>query len=194
MRTCPPIVVVAAGTVLGLLGTAAFGQPRETSSSPSAEQAAPLAAQQRGKRGPRGKRGLRGLRGLRGPAGPPGADGATGAAGPAGPAGAAGAAGQNGAQGAPGLSGVQIVQTDAPTVITGLASSATATASCPAGKKVLGGGVEFVQLAPGTITSAPVVEATKPVSTEPQGWTGTLRAGATEDWTARVYAICASAT
>jgi hypothetical protein len=92
MRKRATIGLAAVGTVLAVLGTAAFGQPRESSTSPAAEQATagPLAASQRGRRAPRGKRGPRGLRGPRGPVGPAGATGATGAQGPAGAAGAAG--------------------------------------------------------------------------------------------------------
>jgi Collagen triple helix repeat (20 copies) len=187
MRKRLPIVLVAAATALALLGTAAFGQPREASTSPAAEEAtaAPLAASQRGRRGPRGKRGLRGLRGLRGPVGP---TGAAGAQGPTGPAGAAGALGQSGAQGQPGLSGVEVVQADGATMTAG---SSTATASCPAGKKVIGGSVE-PQLTTGTFTAGPFVNVSHPVTT-PQGWTGSIEATALS-WFARAFAICANAT
>jgi hypothetical protein len=72
--------------------------------------------------------------GTPGPAGPAGAAGAAGPAGPAGPAGADGAAGP---AGAPGVSGYQIVRAaTAPSA----ANSQLGVATCPAGKKAVGGG------------------------------------------------------
>lgn len=116
--------------------------------------------------------------GLRGPQGPAGANGADGAAGAA------------GAAGAPGLSGVEVV-TQAGNVITdnSLATS-SATASCPAGKKVLGGGISydafsFFVVAPNTIVS-------QPVTTEPQGWTVSAVADGNDDWGVIAYAVCAT--
>jgi hypothetical protein len=190
-----PIMLVAAGTIVAILGTAAFGQPNERSASPTAQQAAAgqLAATQRGPRGRRGPRGPRGFRGLRGLTGATGATGAPGSPGPAGATGQTGAPGQNGTQGPPGLSGVEVIQADGPTITSGVQSS-TATASCSAGKKIIGGAVEPIIIPGFSFVTGPFVDASRPVTTEPQGWTGTIRASGSEDWFARAYAICANAT
>lgn len=89
--------------------------------------------------GAQGEPGPAGPPGAQGPAGPTGAQGAQGLPGPAGPAGATGTQGLTGAQGpagSPGISAWQIVR--GPTVTS--SDVYTATADCPAGKKVLGGG------------------------------------------------------
>jgi hypothetical protein len=61
--------------------------------------------------------------------------------GPQGPAGLQGPKGDKGDGGAPGISGYQRVVTYAAALSAG--QSATASAPCPAGKKVLGGGPQF---------------------------------------------------
>lgn len=80
----------------------------------------------------------RGAKGATGAAGAAGPAGATGATGPAGSTGATGATGPTGPTGATGLSGYERVQ-GAVVNTTPLASN-TATATCPAGKVVVGGG------------------------------------------------------
>jgi Collagen triple helix repeat (20 copies) len=72
-----------------------------------------------------------------GPQGPPGPQGPQGATGPQGPSGATGPQGAVGPQGPPGLSGYLLV-----TVFTesSAADNRGATAECPSGRKVLGGG------------------------------------------------------
>ena len=122
-----------------------------------------------GPQGPAGADGAMGTAGPSGPAGPPGADGsngedgAAGPAGPAGPVGAAGPAGPAGSMGPPGSTGpagpagptgaagptgpagpagAQVV---IGTPVTTAANAArnvltTATATCPSGKVLLGGG------------------------------------------------------
>jgi hypothetical protein len=59
---------------------------------------------------------------------------------PVGPAGAAGPQGSPGAQGAPGLAAVEIVTVDSANSSTGVKQ---ADATCPAGKKVIGGGAHL---------------------------------------------------
>ena len=85
-----------------------------------------------GDKGDKGDQGDQGIQGLTG------ATGAVGPAGPAGPAGAAGATGAAGAAGANGVSGYAIV-TSAMVNIPN-SGPATNTATCPAGKKAIGGG------------------------------------------------------
>ena len=76
----------------------------------------------------------RSLKGNRGPAGPAGVPGVNGAQGPQGPAGQQGAQGVQGIQGTPGLAGVEYV------LQVGVPGEGSATARCPAGKYVIGGG------------------------------------------------------
>jgi hypothetical protein len=84
----------------------------------------------------------------------------------------AGATGATGAAGSDGVSGWQLV--------TASASSTTSVATCPAGKKVLGGG--------GSISStAAQIGATFPSS--PTTWTVTNKVGL---GTVTAYAICAT--
>lgn len=94
-----------------------------------------------------------------------------------------------GPQGPAGLSEVEVVTADGNTIIT-FGGVSSATASCPPGKSVLGGGVGMGQLF-GSINSQSVRES-RPVTTDPQGWYGELEANVTDDWQARVYAVCAT--
>lgn len=80
-----------------------------------------------------------GAAGARGPAGDPGPRGAAGPAGATGEAGAKGDTGARGADGAPGISGYERVEAVAD-VLPG-ATSVVVAAACPAGKRLLGGGV-----------------------------------------------------
>jgi hypothetical protein len=105
-------------------------------------------------------RGPRGSAGARGPAGPVGAAGAEGPAGPEGPQGARGPegpAGPQGPQGPAGLSGVEIVTVNDYSNVVRL--QASATANCPAGKRVIGGGAEilsqFAERHTGLVSSKP---------------------------------------
>lgn len=100
-----------------------------------------------GAAGPAGPVGPEGPAGPMGPAGPAGAPGATGPAGPAGatgPMGPYGPAGPMGPAGPAGVSGHEIVSATAFPAPTNVASfaSVTASATCPAGKVVVGGGYE----------------------------------------------------
>jgi hypothetical protein len=95
-----------------------------------------------GPQGVPGPQGPAGATGPVGPEGPQGPAGSPGAPGPAGPAGPQGPVGPQGPQGVPGLSGHQIVKASAPVSPLNLVGGATmtATAACPAGKLVIGGG------------------------------------------------------
>jgi hypothetical protein len=118
--------------------------------------------------------------GLRGPAGAPGTDGTNGTN------------GMDGAAGAPGLSGLEVVTADGTTVIAGLQLSSN-TANCPAGKKVVSGGVAGVLIA-GSFTGGGVLESRPVTGSTPEGWFGSMLASASDDWFARVYAVCATAS
>lgn len=118
--------------------------------------------------------------GLQGPQGAQGQQGAGGADGPQGP---------QGDPGLPGLSGVEVVTAQGNVVITSTGTS-TATASCPAGKKVLGGGGTFVVIA-GTV-SEQRLDDSRPVTTEPQGWTVSMSGNVSDDWRADAHAVCAT--
>jgi hypothetical protein len=116
--------------------------------------------------------------GLRGPAGAAGQDGA------------AGSNGTNGMDGAPGLSGLEVVTADGGTIIAGLQLS-SGTANCPTGKKVVAGGVAGVLIA-GAFTGGGVLESRPVTGGTPEGWFGSMLASASDDWFARVYAVCAT--
>ncbi len=113
--------------------------------------------------------------------GPPGADGAQGTQ---------GLQGDQGLQGVPGLSGLEVITAQGTVVITASGTS-TATASCSGGKKVLGGGSSFVSIAGGSLTAQRIDES-KPVTTEPQGWTVSMTASVSDDWRVDAHAICAT--
>lgn len=89
-----------------------------------------------GSAGPQGIPGPGGVTGPAGAAGPQGPKGDTGAAGATGPP---GAKGDTGAQGAPGVSGYERVMSA--TLANPAGAQSTNAVSCPAGKRVLGGGV-----------------------------------------------------
>jgi hypothetical protein len=170
-----------------------------------------------GPAGPKGDAGAVGPKGDAGAAGPKGDTGAQGPAGSVGPKGDAGATGPQGVQGASGLPGVQgltgpaglpgpqgpvgpqgqagiitghqVVSTALSTVtLTGIQST-TAFATCPAGKRVFGGGYETT----GTSVLQPVSMYPTTVTT----WSVTLRHNqpdATATFGFRVYAVCSTAT
>jgi hypothetical protein len=130
------------------------------------------------------------LKGARGPQGAPGAPGSPGPkgergeAGARGPAGVAGPAGPAGPQGAKGVSGYQVVVTGGSLVAAG--NSVTQTATCPSGKKALGGGLSTNAPSSGmTVTqSAPLDDGA--------GWTGSMRNLSSTTNAVYGWAICAS--
>jgi hypothetical protein len=108
-----------------------------------------------------------------------GAQGQQGAQGAQGATGSAGAAGAVGATGPPGISGYVVVTTTTP-----LANGAFAglSAPCPAGKKVLGGGLEignFVKI----LGSLPLPDGT--------GWRIDARNDSGVDINMQAFAVCA---
>jgi hypothetical protein len=113
-------------------------------------------------------------------------------AGPVGPAGAQGAKGDKGDQGdkgetgPPGASGLLRVQA---TSTTDSSASKSVIASCPAGKKIVGGGAYISQGAtggPALITSRPTPDLTQwsAVAVETAAFSG--------GWRLESYAVCAS--
>jgi hypothetical protein len=142
-----------------------------------------------GEVGPAGATGAVGPKGDTGATGPKGDTGPTGAAGLQGPMGPQGLMGPLGPQGLPGVGGYYIAST-APTTVTLLTANTTTTltATCPAGKNVIGGGYESSLL---NFVLHPV--AMFPVA--PDSWRVTLRLSGTNSavtFTFRVYAICAA--
>ncbi|MBI4171584.1 MAG: hypothetical protein HY511_02370 [Actinobacteria bacterium] len=105
-----------------------------------------------------------------GQAGPPGAEGGTGPKGDAGP------------QGLPGLSGVQIVTADSVVDLSFGVKEATAT--CPSGKKVIGGGAESISSKAYSSTGFPAGD---------NAWKAE-GAGGGVSYGVRAYAICATVT
>jgi hypothetical protein len=88
-----------------------------------------------GTQGPQGEQGPQGIQGVAGVQGQPGQDGAQGSTGPQGPK---GDKGDTGSAGPSGVSGYQIVESS--TNFLDPFEGFTETATCPAGKRVLGGG------------------------------------------------------
>ena len=141
---------------------------------------------------------LAGPAGPEGPAGPTGATGAVGATGPQGPVGPTGptgaqgpigSTGPTGPQGAPGVSGYQILTGSANSGNLAAGAQLSARAVCPAGTRVLGGGVQqTTQLA-----SGPTVTSSYP---DTQGsWSAEVRNNLTFSLGSVnlvVYAICAT--
>jgi hypothetical protein len=176
---------------------------------------------QQGETGPQGADGPPGEDGAPGPAGPAGADGAPGAPGPTGetgPQGPAGQAGATGAQGPPGATGPQglpgatgpqgLPGATGPQGPTGPAASqvtsnsgvstspqldttVTVTASCPAGKALLGGGAQATN-SDATHPARVAIVRSSPGSASSWTATGVISAGlgAPNAMTVTAYAVC----
>ena len=104
----------------------------------------------------------------------------------------AGKPGANGTNGTNGVSGYETVisRQDYPAESVGVASNFSAT--CPAGKKVIGGGAA-ARTAEGGNTTAYVVVSSSPTD-DGTGWTATFdvdNSGLQEPYTLKIYAICA---
>ena len=97
-----------------------------------------------------------------------------------------GAKGDKGDPGAPGLSGVQIV-TAQKNVVNKTADELTAT--CPAGKRVIGGGNNTNKIVVGG-GFGPLVYLSRPSSNT--GWRVGMAASPAQSWTLTVYAVCAN--
>jgi hypothetical protein len=100
------------------------------------------------------------------------------------PQGAKGDKGDKGDAGAPGLSGVQIVSAQKNVVN---ASFGAQSVSCPAGKRVLGGGVRTNVVTAG---AGPYVYNTQPNGNN--GWEAEMAALPAKSWTMTVFAVCAN--
>jgi hypothetical protein len=118
--------------------------------------------------------------GLRGPQGAPGEPGAPGAP------------GSPGAMGAPGLAGLEIVNELGNLVPGATVGTSAATASCPPDKSILGGGYAYSFPGGGAFTTFPRGVVTRPIATDPQGWSSSAEAVGSNDWRILTYALCAS--
>jgi len=135
--------------------------------------------------GPVGPMGATGAAGATGPIGAAGATGPIGAVGPVGPAGATGPTGATGPAGASGVTGYTIVSAD------GALGAQTASAYCPIGTRVLGGGASSSNSEWYVYTSQPIGLGS--------GWSASIRWNVdgetfTTTPTLSVYAICANAS
>jgi hypothetical protein len=103
------------------------------------------------------------------------------------PQGPAGPAGPAGPQGPAGASAYQTVFT---TGAGGSTATRTLTASCPAGKRVLGGGVAIL---PANVAG---VAITSSYMSNPTTWTGSAReiVATASDWSLNAVVICANVT
>jgi hypothetical protein len=119
----------------------------------------------------------------------PAAIGAVGPQGPRGPKGEKGEKGDKGTTGdigAPGLSGYEIVSTTNAVATAGFNS---ATVSCPAGKKALGGGFETI--GPYAPDAGPFPIHSVPTGSG-EGWRILLGRSPAASWTESFYVICAT--
>jgi hypothetical protein len=140
--------------------------------------------------GPQGPAGPAGPQGPAGPAGPQGPAGPAGPQGPAGPAGPQGPAGPTGLQGAPGVSGYQIVVATTANVNLAPNGFHISEAFCPAGKKILGGGV--IVRGP-ILTGIWTVQDSGPTSDSSWGvGIGNTQTTTNHADSVEVYAICAN--
>ncbi|MDX6618460.1 MAG: hypothetical protein QOK36_846, partial [Gaiellales bacterium] len=139
--------------------------------------------------GPPGSTGPPGLNGTNGVGsqGTPGAQGNQGVKGDKGDTGDTGAAGSNGAQGIQGPAWTPASQQASATYTVGNNAPGTATAACPTGKALLGGGYQITAQA-GTLV---YVDA-YPNATN-TGFTSNAKTGnGSSSVTVKVYAICAA--
>ena len=135
--------------------------------------------------GVEGAAGADGLNGLDGADGADGADGPAGPQGAIGPAGVAGPVGPTGPVGPAAVSGYEVVSA----VSTNNGSTMTQTATCPTGKKVLGGGANT------TNSNLHIVGSAPSGTLNQTAWTATAdriaQVGGSQ-YTLTVYAICAN--
>ena len=137
-----------------------------------------------GPRGPQGTEGMQGQAGATGATGPPGPTGAPGGPGPQGPTGAAGPAGPSGSTRVAGNPATSAANAARNTAV-------TATASCAAGKVLLGGGARITTTA--TQKERAYLQTSFPSSTTT--WTaigvvGVAALGAGNTMTVTAYALC----
>jgi hypothetical protein len=109
-----------------------------------------------------------------------------------GPKGDDGPPGPPGAIGLPGLAGIEVLTAQGNTVAAATLSTSAATASCPTGKSILGGGYAYSFPSGGQFTTFPRGVVTRPIATDPQGWSASAEAVASGSWLILAYAICAS--
>lgn len=131
--------------------------------------------------GPQGTPGPQGVAGPQGTQGPQGVAGTQGASGPEGPPGPQGQPGVPGPSGPAGVSGYEIVNTMGTLPTNG---SVSVVATCPSGKRVLGGGYVVPSEADTAPLSRPEADNAWRVDFKSNGGSGT----------ASVYAICAAAS
>jgi Collagen triple helix repeat (20 copies) len=152
------IVVAGVGVGLGVALTSSPGSAQTVYSTGS-----------RGPEGPAGPRGFPGPTGPQGPVGPAGAAGAKGAPGAPGPAGAAGAKGASGVASSSVVQGTAVSSIADPTAGT----ITSATASCPAGRVLLGGGGQVSDGEPGAAGSKAASRTTAPAPAASDSTTAT---------------------
>lgn len=132
--------------------------------------------------GPQGPAGPAGPAGPQGVPGPPGAQGLPGVSGPQGPQGVPGPQGPQGPQGPTGPAG-PVRRVTSPPAVTNTEGDTTATALCPPGTRVTGGGYRF-------LSGIAEVRASHmdPVL---NGWTVTVASTAGPQATFEAVAVCA---
>ena len=141
-----------------------------------------------GPQGPKGDKGDQGNPGHDGTAGPPGSQGPPGLTGANGPQGPKGDQGPQGPKGDPGTAGAGRKNGPTNSMVNGAPNTVvSSSATCDAGKSLLGGGFEVT----GDVTKA-IVTASMPSKTLANTWTVTVVAiSSNADIDVTAYAICA---
>jgi hypothetical protein len=149
-----------------------------------------------GTQGIQGPTGLTGPTGTQGPIGPTGTTGSTGATGSTGSAGATGSTGPTGATGPTGLAASQIVAGTAVQTANApaLGTPVTSTATCPAGKTLLGGGGRVFTSGSGTPNDAAMLSESYPSAAGTWKAVGTVAAtlSGSQKIVVEAYVVCSA--
>lgn len=198
-RPSPAMIVALAALFVALGGTsyAAFSLPKNSVGSAQIKRGAVTKTKiatgtlaglhgRKGATGPAGPAGAKGDQGIQGLQGPPGVQGEPG------PKGDQGIQGVQGIQGPPGDSSVAVGYITSPLTKVSPNSTATATAHCPSGTVVTGGGVYPINNDVNiSIDSSDWDYSTEPT---PNAWVGVVNNTGPADVYFHVDAICVAAT
>ena len=184
VTTTPPVIVEGREGPMGPAGPA--GPPGTKGDTGAQGPKGDTGAQ-----GPKGDTGATGPQGAQGPQGATGAQGPVGPQGPQGLQGPQGFAGPQGAPGTNGVSGYERIVWDTGPINVGLLISSSIVATCPTGKRAVGGGHELL----GNQSHLLTIMASVPYENGVSGWRVTYRNSSPGGLTGvqiRAWAVCAT--